>query len=87
MFPAYGFHQRTFNDFSSVVFGLYRGHSFDQVVISFNFMIVLAYVTPGVELELGPIRQIDNFRALDLQIKATHFYFYYKSILYKFFYV
>ena len=34
---AYGLF-RTFNDFSGVMFSLYRGHCFDGVVVSFNFV-------------------------------------------------
>ena len=39
VFPAYGFLQRTLMFFSSVVFGLYRGHCFDGYTVSFDFMI------------------------------------------------
>ena len=39
VFPANGFRQKTFNDFSGVEFGLYRGHCFDRVVVSLNFVV------------------------------------------------
>ena len=39
MFPACCFLQRTFNVFTGVLFGLYRGHCFDGLVISFNLVI------------------------------------------------